>query len=196
MAVFVRKFKKAERTELSRLLHSREDGRVVRRAQMILQSSQGIKVPAIASTWDTTIQTVLKTIHRFNAEGLVGLADKPRSGRPTKATDQYVEVLKEAVQKSPRDLGYPFSSWTLERLREHVGHQTGVLLNPRYLSSLMGKHGIVYRRPKHLMAHLRDPQEYDEKKAILEFLKKTRSRRRPSSNCCTSMNVKFTCTQR
>jgi transposase len=195
MAVFVRKLKKAERSELSRLLHSREDGRVVRRAQMILQSSQGIKVPAIASTWDTTIQTVLKTIHRFNADGLVGLADKPRSGRPTKATDQYVEVLKEAVQKSPRDLGYPFSSWTLERLREHVGHQTGVLLNPRYLSSLMGKHGIVYRRPKHLMTHLRDPQEYDEKKAILEFLKKTRSRRGPSSNCCTSTNVKFTCTQ-
>ena len=195
MAVFVRKLKKAERSELSRLLHSREDGRVVRRAQMILQSSQGIKVPAIASAWDTTIQTVLKTIHRFNAEGLVSLADKPRSGRPTKATDQYVEVLKEAVQKSPRDLGYPFSSWTLERLREHVGHQIGVLLNPRYLSSLMGKHGIVYRRPKHLMTHLRDPQEYDEKKAILEFLKKTRSRRRPSSNCCTSTNVKFTCTQ-
>jgi transposase len=196
MAVFVRKLKKAERSEISRLLHSREDGRVVRRAQMILQSSQGIKVPIIASTWDTTIQTVLKTIHRFNAEGLMSLADKPRSGRPSKATDQYVEVLKEAVQKSPRDLGYPFSSWTLERLREHVGHQTGVLLNPRYLSSLMGKHGIVYRRPKHLMSHLRDPQEYDEKKAILEFLKKTRSRRRPSSNYCTLMNVKFTCTQR
>ncbi len=195
MAVFVRKLKKTERSELSRLLHSRKDGRVVRRAQMILQSSQGIKAPSIASAWDTTIQTVLKTIHRFNAEGLVSLTDKPRSGRPTKATDQYVEVLKEAVQKSPRDLGYPFSSWTLERLREHVGNQTGVLLNPRYLSSLMGKHGIVYRRPKHLMAHLRDPQEYNEKKAILEFLKKTQSRRRLSSSCYTSMNVKFTCTQ-
>jgi len=195
MAVFVRKLKKAERLELSRLLHSREDGRVVRRAQMVLQSSQGIKVPAIASAWDTTIQTVLKTIHRFNAEGLASLTDKPRSGRPPKATTQYVEVLKQAVQHSPRDLGYPFSSWTLERLREHVGRQTGVLLNPRYLSSLMGKHGIVYRRPKHLMAHLRDPQEYDEKKAILEFLKKRRSKKSPSSNCCTSTNVKFTCTQ-
>ncbi|MHC4323410.1 MAG: helix-turn-helix domain-containing protein, partial [Planctomycetota bacterium] len=174
---------------------SRKDGRVVRRAQMILQSSQGIKVPAIASAWDTTIQTVLKTIHRFNSEGLASLADKPRSGRPPKATDQYVEVLKQAVQHSPRDLGYPFSSWTLERLREHVGRQTDVLLNPRYLSSLMGKHGIVYRRPKHLMAHLRDPQEYDEKKAILEFLKKRRSKKSSSSNCCTSTNVKFTCTQ-
>jgi len=195
MAVFVRKLKKAERLELSHLLHSREDGRVIRRAQMILQSSQGIKVPAIASAWDTTIQTVLKTIHRFNAEGLMSLVDKPRSGRPPKATDQYVEVLKEAVQHSPRDLGYPFSSWTLERLREHVGHQTGILLNPRYLSSLMGKHGIVYRRPKHLMAHLRDPKDYNEKKAILEFLKNAQSKMRPASTLSTLTNVKFTCTR-
>ena len=195
MAVFVRKLKKAERLELSRLLHSREDGRVVRRAQMILQSSQGMKAPAIASAWDTTIQTVLKTIHRFNAEGLASLVDKPRSGRPPKATDQYVEVLKEAVQRSPRDLGYPFSSWTLERLREHVGHQTGVLLNPRYLSSLMGKHGIVYRRPKHLMAHLRDPKDYNEKKAVLEFLKNAQSNGTPTSILSTLTNVKFTCTQ-
>ena len=196
MAVFVRKLKAKERAELSRILHSREDGRVVRRAQMILQSAQGIHVPTIASAWDTTVQTVLKTIHRFNAEGLASLTDRPRSGRPVKATEQYIEVLKQAVQCSPRDLGYPFSSWTLNRLREHVGHETGVLLNPRYLSSLMGKHGIVYRRPKHLMTHLRDPQEYDEKKALLEFLKKGRAIPRPRSNCCTSTNVKFTCTPR
>ena len=195
MAVFVRKLKKAERLELSRLLHSREDGRIVRRAQMILQSSQGIKVPAIASAWDTTIQTVLKTIHRFNAEGLVSLVDKPRRGRPRKATEHYVEVLKEAVQRSPRDLGYPFSSWTLERLREHVGHQTGVLLNPRYLSSLMGKHGIVYRRPKHVMTYLRDSKDYNEKKAILTFLKNAQSKGRPVSTLSTLMNVKFTCTR-
>lgn len=194
MAVFVRKLKAKERAELSRILHSRQDGRIVRRAQMILQSAQGIRIPAIALAWDTTVQTVLKTIHRFNSEGLAGLADRPRSGRPTKATDHYVEVLKQAVQRSPRDLGYPFSSWTLKRLREHVGHETGVLLKPRYLSRLMGKHGIVYRRPKHLMTHLRDPQEYDEKKALLEFLKKGRSTPRPRSNCCTSTNVKFTCT--
>ena len=195
MAVFVRKLKKAERSELSRLIHSREDGRVVRRAQMILQSSQGIKVPAIASAWDTTIQTVLKAIHRFNAEGLVSLVDKPRSGRPTKATDQYVEVLKEAVQKSPRDFGYPFSSWTLERLREHLGRLTGTLLNPRYLSQLMARHGIVYRRPKHLMTHLRDSKDYNEKKAILEFLKNAQSKGAPASPSSTLTNVKFTCTR-
>ena len=105
MAVFVRKLKAKERDELSRILHSREDGCIVRWAQMILQSAQGIRVPAIALAWDTTVQTVLKTIHRFNAEGLASLTDRPRSGRPVKATEEYIDVLKQAVQRSPRNLG-------------------------------------------------------------------------------------------
>ena len=60
MAVFVRKLKAKEQTELSCKLYSREDGCVLRGAQMILQSAQGIRVPAIASAWDTTVH---KTIH-------------------------------------------------------------------------------------------------------------------------------------
>jgi transposase len=83
-----------------------------------------------------------------------------------------VELLQRLVMKSPRELGYPFSSWTLDRLREHLTRVTGVILHPLYLSRLMGRHGIVYRRPKHVMSHLRDPKDYGEKKAILEFLKK------------------------
>lgn len=69
-------------------------------------------------------------------------------------------------------MGYPFSAWTLERLREHLARQTHIVLSSHYLSQLMAKHNIGYRCPKHSMEHLRDPQEYDEKKAFLEFVKK------------------------
>jgi len=104
-------------------------------------------------------------------------------------------LLKEAVQKSPRDFGYSSSSWTLDRLREYLGQQTGTLLNPRYLSQLMARQGIVYRRPKHVMAHLRNAKDYNEKKALLEFLKNAQSKAAPTSTFSTSTNVKFTCTQ-
>jgi hypothetical protein len=83
----------------------------------------------------------------------------------------------------------------MDRLREHLGRQAGTLLNPRYLSQLMAREGIVYRRLKHLMAHLRDPKDYNEKKAILEFLKNARSKGTPASPLSTLTNVKFTCTR-
>ena len=193
--VFVRKLTKTEQAKITRLIRSNVDARIIRRAQMIWLSSQGKKTVEIAEMWGITGAAVLRTIQNFNAKGLISLADKPRKGRPRKTTYRYVRLLKEAVQKSPRDFGYPFSSWTLDRLREHLGRQTGTLLNPRYLSQLMARHGIVYRRPKHLMAHLRDPKDYNEKKAILAFLKNAQSNGTPASTLSTLTNVKFTCTR-
>ena len=193
--VFVRKLSKAEQAEITRLIRSNQDARMVRRAQMIRLSSQGKKAAEIADMWGVTAATVLRTIHRFSAAGPLSLADRPRKGRPRKTTDRYVDLLKDAVQKSPRDVGYPFSSWTLDRLREYLGQQTGTLLNPRYLSQLMAREGIVYRRPKHVMGHLRNTRDYNEKKALLAFLKKAQSKRTPASSFSTSTNVKLTCTR-
>ena len=189
---FVRRLTRAEEKELTRLIRGNGDARVVRRAQMIRLSSQGQTTSEIAALWAMTSEVVRRLIHRFNADGLAALADKPRGGRPAKVTDRYIALLKETVQTNPRDLGYPFSCWTLGRLREHLARKTRIILNPTYLSQLMAKNEIVYRRPKHSMAHLRDPQEYDEKKAFLEFVKRGRHAPEPLSTCSTSMSVRFT----
>jgi len=193
--VHVRPLTASERPELDRLVRSGADARVVRRAQVIRLSSQGMPAIQIADLWNVHCHTVLRIISKFNAQGLGSLKDKPRTGRPPKTTERYVTILKEAVVRCPRDLGYPFSSWTLDRLREHLGRQAGILLHPAYLSRLMARHRIVYRRPKHVMAHLRNAQEYDEKKALLDFLKKTRLAPRRTSSCCTSTSVRFTSTR-
>lgn len=195
LPLFVRELTRAEQKELARLVHGNGDARVVRRAQMIRLSSQGQTTSQIAALWDMTSEVVRRAIHRFNTDGVASLANRPRGGRPRKATDRYVALLKEAVQTNPRDLGYPFSCWTLERLREYLARETHIILNPRYLSQLMAKNAIVYRRPKHSMAHLRDPQEYDEKKAFLEFVKRGRRVATPPSICSTSMSVRFTSTR-
>jgi len=194
-AVFVRPLAAEERKELKRLVRRGSDARVVRRAQMIQLSSQGQTPARIGALWEISGQGVRKIIHRFNREGMAALADRPRKGRPSKTDEHYVELLKQAVQKSPRDFGYPFGCWTLERLREHLARQTRVILSPVHLSRLMAKHRIVYRRPKHGLAHLRDPKEYDEKKAFLEFVKRGRLAPPAASNCSTSMSVRFISTR-
>jgi transposase len=142
-----------------------------------------------------SIPTIHRVIDVFNSEGICSLADKPRPGRPAKASDEYVRLLKEAVATSPRDMGYPFSSWTTGRLREHLARKCSVILHPDYLARLMARHGIVYRRPRHIMGHLQNRKEYNEKKALIEFLKKTRSTGGKTSTCSSSTSVKFTSTR-
>lgn len=190
--LFVRSLTSQEQQRLRRLVQSSKDARIVRRAQVIRLSSRGKAPREIADILERSYSGVRRTINRFNTEGFASLADKPRKGRPRKRTDQYVALLKEAVQISPRDLGYPFSAWTLERLREHLGRQTHIILSSPHLSRLMAENDIVYRRPKHGMEHLRDPQEYDEKKAFLEFVKRGQHVQVPPSTCSTLMSVRFT----
>jgi len=119
MAGFVCRLSKVEQSDLTRLIRSGQDGRIIRRAHMIQLSTQGVKVPEIAAAWHVTAQAVLKTLHRFDTVGPESLVGRPRSGRPAKVSDQHVEVFKDVARRFRRDLDYPFSSWTLTHLRLH-----------------------------------------------------------------------------
>ncbi len=191
----VRPLTKKEKTEVDRLIRKGGDARPLRRAQVVRLSAKDRKAREIADLLGFSIPTVHRIIDQFAERGTESLWDRPRSGRPRKVTTQYVACLKKAVSNSPRKFGYAFTSWTLPRLREHLGRRSGVLLHPDYLSRLMARHNIVYRRPRHVMAHLRDQQDYDEKKALLGFLKKTRSKSGTRSISSSSTNVRLISTR-
>jgi transposase len=193
--LLVRSLTAGERRELARLVRRGLDAHVIRRAQMIRLSSQGKSATEIGALWEISGQAVRKIINRFNRDGVAGLANRLRLGRPRKTNDRYVKLLKQAVSVNPHDIGYAFTCWTLDRLREHLARKTRIVLSVPHLSRLMAEHNIVYRRPKHGMTHLRDPREYDEKKGFLDFLKKAPCKPKPLSTSSTSMSVRFTSTR-
>jgi hypothetical protein len=76
-------FAKAPGSEIEQLraeLHGR--WRQAARAAMVLLSVHGLAPSQIAELLDCHPATVRRCIGRFNSEGLAGLADRPRSGRP------------------------------------------------------------------------------------------------------------------
>ncbi len=56
------------------------------RAHGILMSYEGYRVQEIAEVYNACRQSVSTWIRAWDREGLVGLLDKPRSGRPRKLT--------------------------------------------------------------------------------------------------------------
>ena len=70
----------SEIEQLQADLHGR--WRQAARAVMVLLSLRGLPPSQIAALLDCHPATVRRWIGRFNAEGLAGLADRPRSGRP------------------------------------------------------------------------------------------------------------------
>jgi transposase-like protein len=70
----------SEIEQLEADLHGR--WREAARAAMVLLSARGLPAGQIAAPLDCHPATVRRWISRFNREGIAGLADRPRSGRP------------------------------------------------------------------------------------------------------------------
>lgn len=171
-AVFVRSLRKAAARKIDALFRRSPDVRVRRRANMIRLSALGYGASEIARIENVSLQTVLTWIRRFEAGGPSALEDRPRAGRPARADGAYLAAMEKAVLTDPRDLGYPFSTWSLSRLAVHLGRKTGVMISPGHLSRLLKSRQMVFRRPKHDLSHKRSQPEYDLKREILAFLKK------------------------
>lgn len=107
-------------------------------------------------------QTVLRWLKRFQAEGVNGLSDAPRSGRPARVTATYREQLVSAVRQRPRSLGLEYSLWTCPRLADYLAEETKIRVSSDTIERLLREAGIVLSRPQHTISSP-DP-EYQVKK--------------------------------
>jgi transposase len=82
---FVRPLDAAELAALQERYRTTNDADERSRCQMLLFSARGKSVPEIADLILFDDDTVLYWLNRYEAEGLAGLATKPRSGRPPKS---------------------------------------------------------------------------------------------------------------
>jgi transposase len=119
MTIRVRDVGDQEKEELGRMARSRTVGAgLVRRAQIVVHALEGLKAPEISARMGLCGATVRHWLKRFNARGLQGLEEDVRAGRPpTYSAEQRSAVIDTALTP-PADLGLPFASWTLDRLRE------------------------------------------------------------------------------
>lgn len=134
-------------------------GRVSQRAHMILLSVERYSVPEIARIFHTSRATVRFWIRRFNAEGPVGLYDRPRSGRPRKVTAEVAHTLVELIQDDPTREGYLATFWTVAMLMLTVAHKFKVALSASSVRRTLHQLDLRWGRPRLGMPNKVDPQK-------------------------------------
>lgn len=146
MAIRVRPLTDDERRTIHRLAHSRtEPARLVERAQMIQRAAQGEALGTIAAALHCNVETVRLWVKRFNAQGVAGLHDRPRAGRPpTYPAEAVGEVIAAALTK-PTELGLPFGSWTLDRLAAYLHEQRGIGMKRSRIDEILIAEGLRWR---------------------------------------------------
>jgi transposase len=153
-----------ERPAVEALARSRTaPARRVERARIVWHASRGETPPAIAAALGVDAETVRRRIRRFNAEGLAALEDHRRSGRPATYSPGEVAAVIAAALTSPRRLGLPFASWTLDRLAAFLREHKGIAMRRSRIDEILLKEGLRWRRQETWFGARVDP-EFAEKR--------------------------------
>ncbi len=131
--------------------------RVRERLEMVKAVSQRQDSATIVRWSGRSVRTVRYWLGRYVTDGIDGLADAPRSGRPARADAAYRQALEVAVETPPRDLDLGFDVWTSARLSAYLETQTGERIAPGWVRVLLGQLDFVSGRPKHTLKHRQDP---------------------------------------
>ena len=170
-AVKLRPLTTEEEAEIRRLAASRKEPyRIVQRAKVIAAMLDDPKLHATHAGFKVGFsggQSGINWVKRFNKEGLAGLEDKPKAGRPP-THDQKVrsELVSLALQK-PDTLGYQFKLWTLERLQQAFKERRGVHLSDSTIWEWVEAEGFEWKRQQSWFheAEKHDPQSVEKRGA-------------------------------
>lgn len=151
---------------------SARDARVFRNATIILMSSVGRSKSQIAETLGCSPATVDNIRAAYRRQGIAGLTPSSPPGRVSRATAEYRSAIRKAVLTPPQDLGFGFSVWSVNRLRQYLKQETGIELSDDQFRRILHQEGFSFQRPKHTMEGKRDEVEHDRAKIELRDLKK------------------------
>jgi transposase len=167
MALHARALTDDEQQQLKHLCQSRTAAvRDVERARIIVQSSQGQRVPAIARMLDLCEPTVRMWIKRFNEQGMAGLADAPHRGRPATYTQEQVGLVVATALTDPQQLDQAFACWTFKRLATYLHETHGLAMSRSRIHEVLQREGLRWRTHETWFGKRIDP-DFAEKRGQL-----------------------------
>jgi transposase len=82
------------------------------RVRIVLDASRGYPNAKISRLRGVTVDTIRTWRGRYADEGMAGLADRRRSGRPARFTPLQVAEVKALACQLPAETGVPLSRWS------------------------------------------------------------------------------------
>lgn len=104
-----------------------------------------MRVPEISRLYHISGEHIRHTIHRFNREGLPSLKPKYGGRRPSTFTLEERSEIIELTQIPPKVAGYPFTNWSLTKLKQAVEERKIVTsISIERLRVILGEAKITY----------------------------------------------------
>lgn len=142
--------------ELRRLARRESNGRVISRMLAIAHALEGVDRGRAARLAGMDRQTLRDWVIRFNAEGVEGLRDRPKSGRRSWLDEGQQASLRALVLRGPEPERDGVSTWRAKDLCRTVEQRFGVTYSENGMLRLLHDLDLSWQkaRPVHPEANL------------------------------------------
>jgi transposase len=161
--MFLREVNPLSAKLVERIYHQSRHHQVRQRAHCIILANQGVKVEELTKVFQVSRKTIYNWFTRWEAEGIVGLYNKPGQGcKPTFNFEQKAKI-REWAKLEPRQL---------KQVEQKVKEEWGVSISTKTIKRILKALSMSWHRMRRAVGGEPKPQEYEQKKAQLAELKR------------------------
>lgn len=135
-----------------------QEARYDHRLHAILLVAQGMTAPEVARLLGDAPRTVEYWVQRFEDEGLSGLVEGERSGRPRRLNDEQMREIDDALRQDPKAVEMDANLWDGKVLSAFIQQRYGIQLGVRQCQRIFRQFGFRLRKPRPMIAHA-DPEQ-------------------------------------
>lgn len=124
------------------------DARYDHRLHAVLLVARGRSCQEVADLLGDPLRTIQAWVRAFLDDGLVGLEDDERGGRPRRLSDEQLDEISLALRLPPENFGLSNNLWDGRTLSEYINTFFGLEIGVRQCQRLFRQLGFRYRRPR------------------------------------------------
>lgn len=133
---------------LRKEIRRNDDARYDHRLHAVLLAVDGRSAYDVAELLGDAPRSVYNWIASFRQDGLNGLREEERPGRPRRLSDKQTKALAKDLVRSPVDFGYGQPLWDGALLSYHVEKRFGLSLGVRQCQRVFHNLGMRLLRPR------------------------------------------------
>ena len=129
-----------------------EESRYDHRLHGVLLVAQGMTCPEVARLLGDAPRSVEYWVHRFQDQGLAGLTEAERPGRPARLSETQMKAVAKALRNKPSDAGMRVNLWDGKTLSAWIERTFGIQLRVRQCQRIFRHLGFRLRKPRPVLA--------------------------------------------
>jgi transposase len=133
------------------------------RLQSVLLIAQGRSFAEVVRITCADRRSIYRWVRRYLCSHRAeDLAERPRSGRPSASGTIPDACIRRELARSPTELGYSATTWTVNLLAEHLSRTCGRPISGRTLRRRLRAMGLRWKRPRYVYS-TKDPHRAQKK---------------------------------